>query len=84
MRFAPRHKQSEDQTREMEEERKNVVEKRKEIKAAGPAQTQPKQWREEINGNATVSRKEDPREWGTHTPVPTESEDKDLEDEANE
>ena len=61
-----------------------MVERHKKIEAAkGPAQKQLKQWREAINGNTTVSSKEDPIEWGTHPPVPTESKDEDSEDEVN-
>ena len=37
-----------------------------------------------INGETTVSGKEDPIEWETHTPVPTESEDEDSESKATE
>ena len=67
----------------MKEERKNVGERRKKIKAAkGPAQKQLEQRRKAINGNTTVSSKEDPIEWGTHTPAPTESEDGESEDKA--
>ena len=59
--------------------------RRRKTKAAkGPAQKQLKQWRKAINGKATVRSKEDPIEWGTHIPAPTESEDKESEDEATE
>ena len=76
IRFDSRHNLSEDQIRELREERKRVEERRKKIeKDKGPAQKQLEQWRTVINGNATVSSKEDPSEWGTHTPIPIEGDD---------
>ena len=83
IRLTPRQNLSEDQIRETKEEQKNVEERRKKIEAAkGPTQKQLKQRREAINENATIRSKEDPIEWGTHTPAPTESEDEESEDEA--
>ena len=48
----------------------------------GPTQRRLKQRREAITGNATISSKNDLIEWETHTPVPTENEDNESEDEA--
>ena len=81
IRFAPRHQLTENKIRELKEERKQVKERHKQIKEdKGPAQKQLEQWRTAINGNTTVSSKEDPRKWGTHTPEPPESEDGEDED----
>ena len=60
IRFAPRHHLSEEQIRELKEERKNVGESCKKIEEAkGPAQKQLEQQRKAINGKATVSSKND-------------------------
>ena len=83
IRFAPRHQISDIryQIRELKEERKQVEERCKQTEEdKGPAQKQLEQWRAVINGNATVSSKDDPSEWGTHTPEPPESKDGEDED----
>ena len=59
----------------MEEERKNVVEKRIEIEAAkDPTQRQLERLRKAITGIGTISSKEDDVTWGTRTPVPSTNE----------
>ena len=81
IRFAPRHQKSENQIRELREEQTQVEERHKQTeKDKGPAQKQLEQRRAANNGNATVSSKDDPNEWGTHTPEPPESEDREDED----
>ena len=68
----------------MEKERKNVVEKRKKIEEdKGPTQRRLERLRKAITGTATLSSKNDRKEWGTHTPVPTDNEEEDSEDETS-
>ena len=68
----------------MEEERKSVVRQRKEIEAAeDPTQRRLGRMRRTITGIGTISSKNDPDEWETHTPKPSanDEEEDDSEDE---
>ena len=85
IRFGPKHNVTEDKIREMEKERKNVVEKRKKIEEdKGPTQRRLERLRKAITGTATISNKNDLNERETHTPVPTENEEEESEDEISE
>ena len=67
----------------MEEERKSVVRQWKEIEAAkDPTQRRCEQTRRKITGIGTISSKNDPDEWETHTPVPTVNEEEEEEEES--
>ena len=82
IRFGPKHNVPEEKIREMGDERKSMVERRKEIeKAKGPTQRRLKRFRESITGITTVSSKNDDNAWGTHTPVHKDNEDEDNESE---
>ena len=66
----------------MEEERKSMVRQRKEIEAdKDPTQRRCEQMRRTITGIGTISSKNDPDEWETHTPIPSANEEEDDESE---
>ena len=68
----------------MEKERKNVVEKRKKIEEdKGPTQRRLERLRKAITGTATISNKNDCKEWETHRPLPTDNEEEESEDETS-
>ena len=82
IRFGPKHNVPEEKIRELVDEHKSVMKKRKKIeKDKGPTQRRLERLRKAITGTATVSSKNDNNAWGIHTPVPTDNEDEDDESE---
>ena len=83
IRFGPKNNTTEETIMEMKEECKSMVKKRKEIEEdKGPTQQRLERLWKAIMGIATISSKNDPDEWETHTPVPTVNEEEEEEEES--
>jgi hypothetical protein len=85
IRFGPTNGATKEEIMELEKERTYVIRRLKVLEGnKGTIQRRCERMRGAITGILTTSSREDPEEWGTHTPTPTarESEEEEESEEA--